>query len=227
MSTMNMFHNCAMMGYNENLEKFITEALLKGNIDEKYNGFTPFHMAIKHKNVEGAKMLLKNGADATNPQILFDAVTNGLAEIIPLLLKEKENIEIINDMNFALLFEACSSPWGNADTVKVLLEHGAKPNIPCKNVLPIVVVIDGIFSRSFTKYLEMTKVFIESGVDLNIVDSFGENQIDRLKKFLEKHQDLDAYYEYALTSVEKMFEKKCSPETEEFLRNSVKKNVSN
>jgi ankyrin repeat protein len=99
------------------------------------DGFTPLHLAVFAEQPDAARVLLEHGADV-------DALSVGSIALVPplgtaafvqssalarLLLDAGADVNRQGGGGFTALHSAAQS--GNADFVRLLLEHGADPNV--------------------------------------------------------------------------------------------------
>lgn len=128
---------------------------------------TPILLAAKHCEFDAMNMLLDRGANVDfvgidNRTVLFHVVRKGSTELIKRVLCKGVRPDI------TCLFEALSN-WERDDhyeRAKLLLEHGASPNIPLntpkgpKFLLPWVI-------RQWYLNVGVTELLLEYGVDVN------------------------------------------------------------
>ncbi|KAI3834075.1 hypothetical protein MKW92_007777, partial [Papaver armeniacum] len=98
---------------------------------------TPLAWATIEGRLAAVDYLLKMGAnpeipDDSNCSPLHHAAIKGHKEIIPLLLSKGINVDVANEHGSPLIFAAAH---GYHDTVKVLLDHGANPNLICRETV--------------------------------------------------------------------------------------------
>ncbi len=105
------------------------------------------------------------GQDEKSNSLLHEAAFMGHAPVVKLLIEKKMPIEADNDYGDKPLHKACNKAAyandTNAETVKILLEAGASPNVHTKdNKTPVMVAAeDG--------HVEALNLLIEYGADLN------------------------------------------------------------
>jgi len=98
---------------------------------EKIALVTQLTAAIKDNKTNEVKLLLEKGADPNAKNALHEAVINGSAEIVNLLLKHGAHINRLdlNGQNSPLAYACgCAGKIPNFEMVKLLLEKGADPN---------------------------------------------------------------------------------------------------
>lgn len=116
-------------------------------------------IAIRDNNVNDVMKLLNNNYSVNESQIML-AIKNENIEILSMLL----DAYIINKNNFSFLNEAILK--GNYKIVKLLLDHGANPNVYNKN---------GITSLMLTPPKNKSKIFdllVEHNADINAKNKY-------------------------------------------------------
>ncbi|ORX59167.1 hypothetical protein BCR36DRAFT_579792 [Piromyces finnis] len=145
------------------------------NIDIKSNsGDFPLFYATHYKNLELIEILLEQNADMYNEKdtdklncytSFFMACSYfGSVEVLQLFLDHGVDVNRANSVGLYPLGIACKSE--NIEHVKLLLEHGANPNVRYKSSTPLVhTCIDNNF--------DIAKELIAYGADINLETSEG------------------------------------------------------
>ncbi|KAI3893432.1 hypothetical protein MKX03_020276 [Papaver bracteatum] len=164
--------------------KYLLESL-KLDVDSKdEHGHTPLYHATVKGHLDTVRYLLEKGAKAdastdTNYTPLHCAAKIGNTEIITLLLSRGARVDVACTSGTSLLRAACC---GHRDAVKVLLDHGADPN---------VVVSQGmqrpLMSAILGKSWEIMKLLLQVTKFLNLLPFGGTVffYLLRLRKDLE------------------------------------------
>lgn len=128
-------------------------------------GVSPLYTAVLNDNFEIAKILLKKGALIDSPRLLLRAVENGNWDITDLLVKAGA----CANTKWAFCSLASAVQRGKTEMAKLMLEHGADPNISVPNSavpLPIIIAAE-------TGNAEMAELLLDHGADPNITDGDG------------------------------------------------------
>jgi ankyrin repeat protein len=158
-------------------------------------GFTPLFMAVWEGNTDIAARLLKHTTDQNQITASLFFTTDRNLEITKLLLARGANVNITGGYNatpldFALL-RGCGdayvgiwskrpqdvkdspcTPTAVIQTVTLLLEHGAKVDMPETNgVYPLM-------RAAQTGNLDLVKLLIEHGADINVRDNKGHTVLE-------------------------------------------------
>lgn len=132
-------------------------------------GVSPLYTAVLNNDFEITKTLLKKGALIDSPRLLLRAVENGSWDVTDLLVKAGA----CSDTKWAFCSLASAVQRGKTKMVKLMLEHGADPNICVPNSavpLPIIIAAE-------TGNAEMTELLLKHGADPNIMDGDGRHAL--------------------------------------------------
>ncbi|XP_026423493.1 uncharacterized protein LOC113319453 [Papaver somniferum] len=131
---------------------------MKVEIDVKDGaGQTPLSHAFAEGRLAAVEYLLEMGA---NPEILDDSNTSplhyvtmsGHKHFIPLLLSKGINVDVINNFGSPLQYAATA---GDHDAVKVLMDHGANPNLVFHDTFsPLLASIGSLSWRCMEQLLK-------------------------------------------------------------------------
>jgi ankyrin len=143
-------------------------------------GWNPLYLAVKHRNIETGTIPVPNANQALDfIKMLLDrgADTN---------LRLKANTEIRNGQRATWLNEAGATPFlraalcGDIEVMKLLLAHGADPNIPTNDhTTPLMAAAgvgysDGfIHDRSVEETIEAMRLILDLGADVNAANDQG------------------------------------------------------
>jgi len=134
---------------------------LNGNKSDKVR---PIHHAIKHKNIDMIKFLVKNGAKISDTNLLHDAIQNGDLTWARELVNHGANVNLIiegkSPLDHAIKNE-------NIPMIKFLIENGASPK--GKNLSNLAIKVN---DSDFTEFL------IAKGIRIIKKDSTGKYTID-------------------------------------------------
>ena len=161
----------------------------------KYDN-TPLRVAPHHGQVDVMRWLLDHGADVNARSIshftpLFQAANAGQVEAVQVLLEHNANVNarnIYGDTPLYWTLSKCNSMEDIVDMVRLLLEHGADPNI-CKNH---TTPLHEASSRGF---LEAARLLLIHGAKVDEKDWEGKTPFqlaadgkhDELTKLLVEH----------------------------------------
>jgi ankyrin repeat protein len=125
-------------------------------------GFTPLINAASTRNVTAAKLLLAKGANvnavAGEPALKVKAGTIALGSFTPLHM---------------------IAPSGSAEFVKALLDAGAKVNVQeARGLTPLMLAV-----ATDRQNLDVIRMLIAKGADVNAKDPGGETALDWARKF--------------------------------------------
>ncbi|KAL6617761.1 ankyrin repeat-containing domain protein [Neocallimastix sp. 'constans'] len=159
------------------------------NFNVKSNGGDfPLFYATHYKNVELIRILLDRHADVYNERdaerfscftpFLMACSYFGNVEIIQIFLDHGVDVNRPNSFGFYPIAVACKSE--RIEQVRILLEHGANPNVRSKTATPLVQsCIDGT--------LEIAKELIQHGADVNYLTNEGLHPLFFLINETHKH----------------------------------------
>ncbi|KAI3855614.1 hypothetical protein MKX03_013999 [Papaver bracteatum] len=132
-------------GGSLNICKYLLETL-KFDVDSKDGkGYTPLFHAMSKGHLDTVRYLLEKGAnvdasDGTNETPLQYAAREGDTKLMAFLLSKGAHVDVATRLGTALQMDAA---FGHQDVVKMLLNHGANPNVGShENVLkPLYLAI--------------------------------------------------------------------------------------
>lgn len=174
----NTMLHVAMNYYNED----IVNLLLEYDVDmEAQNscGLNPFHLAIKNKCIDGAKVLLKKGADVNkvsfsnfigsqhNPNQRFTplrtSITQKDADMVKFLLQNGARLGCDDNEIFLAVQTGC------VKIVELLIKHGANVNV-VNNITGHSLLYTGMKIRS----KEGIRMLLHHGADPQNINETGE-----------------------------------------------------
>ena len=120
-------------------------------------------------------------SQATLDRLLFNAVKDGDAYCVQLLLVAGADINAVNNKGHVALLLAAG--FGHTQTVKILVEHGADIN-----TADISFGRTALFWAALNGHTEIVKLLIEHGADLNHIDKYGTTVLDAAS-----HHDIIIY----------------------------------
>ncbi|MGA3159875.1 MAG: ankyrin repeat domain-containing protein [Terracidiphilus sp.] len=162
-------------------------------------GFTPLYKAVWQGNTDIAARLLKNTTDPAQVTVALYFITDKNLEITKLLLARGANVNITGTYNATPLDVALVRGCGDAyagiwskrpqdvkdspctptsvtQTVTLLLEHGAKVDMPEINgVYPLMRAAE-------TGNLDLVKLLLAHGADINVRDYKGHTVLEYAKE---------------------------------------------
>ncbi|MCL7043873.1 hypothetical protein MKW94_023091, partial [Papaver nudicaule] len=184
----------AASGGSLNICKYLLDTL-KLKVDAKdHYGHTPLYLAAKKGHLDTVRYLLEMGANAdasndTKYTPLHCAAKTGDTKIITLLLSRGARVDVASTNGTALQTAACI---GLPDAIKVLLDHGANPNVvtPHGMLRPLMSVI-------LAKSWECVELLLQAGADSNAVScgntpltfAARDGPVDVIKRLLEAGAD--------------------------------------
>ena len=166
-------YGCNTKNSSEQAEN-ATEKTIKEIANIEFNTDQLMQSALngEHKNVEAA---LNNGfdvntIDANKRTLLMLASFNGHTELVELLIAKGSNVNLRDGVSRSALMYASTGPF--APTVNILLKAGAEPNMTDdgQNWTPAMMA-------AAEGQLEVLKVLVKNGADLEMVDVDGESPL--------------------------------------------------
>lgn len=162
-----------------NILAALLEAGAKADVSRP-DGWTLLAAAVDRRNVTAVRLLLQSKADPNRlqmngPSILFSALSE--TNILEALLDAGANVDPAakDDSNWTPLGAAARN--NNVAAVKILLEHGANPNVRNANgATPLHGAVYGPADRAVFELL------LAYHADPNVRNSNGETPLDVLKK---------------------------------------------
>jgi len=140
-------------------------------------------------HIDILNFLLKKGA-SINPNTIFKVARGGHTKVIELLLKKGNDINRQGPVEGkTLLIEA--SWWGHQDLILFLLKHGAQINQQDGRGYTALSEVVSSTRDDFSNQIEIAKLLIENGADVNQGDFFGitplmrANRADIIKLLIE------------------------------------------
>lgn len=133
-------------------------------------------IATKQQNYQMAELLVKNGADVNLQDNILDspflyAGAAGLTNFLELFLQHGARFDVFNRYNGSALIPACER--GHIETVRLLANTKGFPidhvnRLGWTGLLETVILGDGS-----QKYVEIVRILIDAGSDINIPDKNG------------------------------------------------------
>lgn len=133
-------------------------------------------IATKQQNYQMAELLVKNGADVNLQDNILDspflyAGAAGLTNFLELFLQHGARFDVFNRYNGSALIPACER--GHIETVRLLANTKGFPidhvnRLGWTGLLEAVILGDGS-----QKYVEIVRILIDAGSDINIPDKNG------------------------------------------------------
>ncbi|NQV75031.1 MAG: ankyrin repeat domain-containing protein [Bacteroidetes bacterium] len=186
-------------------------SLLKANTElasqKTSQNISPIMLCCYYKKAELAEIILQFVQEIS----IFEASALGKLDLVKEALDQ--NIQLINGFSedgFTPL--SISSYFGNEDITHLLLLNGADPNIPSNNGYTIYPIHSAVAAN----YTMITKMLLEAGADINVVQMSGatplhsaasNGNIELLIVLLEAGANVHAKMEDGKTPADKAFEK--------------------
>lgn len=162
------------------LEQLLAHQPLINTADS--SGLTPLHLTIKLEQLELAQRLIDLGADIKaadkqgNTPLHYAAKLYDSQSFIKVLHAKGANLDAVNtDGNSAIFFSA------NADILQTFKDLGANFNLYNKNNESVITVFTSKKNKRLG--LSLTEKAETLGVDINNIDSYGENALHRSIRF--------------------------------------------
>ncbi|XP_045476986.1 serine/threonine-protein phosphatase 6 regulatory ankyrin repeat subunit C-like isoform X1 [Harmonia axyridis] len=136
-------------------------------------GFTPLSIAVLNSHGDAAELLLEHGADPNIPDnkgrtpICF-SVHKGNESITRMLIANNADVNVVDAFGNTPLQEAIMNT-SILTIVKVLLSNGANPLISTGRLNPF---LEAVLDCTTNEKLEMIKILVESGVDINVLENY-------------------------------------------------------
>lgn len=168
--------------YFEAEKKRFTEIQKKENARSKLleKGYSLFNInfieIVKNNETAIAKLFIEAGfnpseRDSLGTPVLSLAVRNRCLEMVKLLVKRGAVIDLCSkDRNYSALMDAAQI--GELKPAKILLEHGANPNIQSKNGQTALILAVGRHDS------EMVKLLMQYKADYNIKDCLNMSALE-------------------------------------------------
>lgn len=131
---------------------------------------TPLHFACGTGQLKVTKLLIQHGANLESRDFvkntpLLEACFNKNIDLIKVLILSGANVNSRNKIGFTPLIYACTMKWNiieRIECVKLLLEHGANPNIKSvKNKVPIEIAC-------LKNQVEIVDLLLKHGSSMNV-----------------------------------------------------------
>ncbi|MBR2439448.1 MAG: ankyrin repeat domain-containing protein [Lentisphaeria bacterium] len=162
---------------------FVTaEKMLKAGADineTAYGGSTSLHLAVEEKRLDTVNFLLENGAnpdlqDCLQRTPLHIAASYEKPEILMALLKKTKQTEL---KDFRKLTPLCYAVEDSGkEAVQLLLKAGAKTDVIVNQLFKTPLIMSAVVQKD----PEILKILIENGIDIQSVNSSGENALHRV-----------------------------------------------
>ena len=137
-------------------------------------------IAVYKNDINMVKLLVNNNADVNiqdenlNSPFLY-AGARGLLDILKLLYKKADSINVLNIYGGNALIPACEK--GHLETVRFLLEN-TDINVNHINKLSWTALLEVVILGNDSKnYVEIVKLLLKHGADKNIKDNNGNDAL--------------------------------------------------
>lgn len=154
---MENFFNAIIEGKSEDLELMLetTPDLI---LSKTPNGLSGVMVAIYYRKTEIVGILIEKGAFLS----IFEASSLGRVDLVLEYLKQDQSlVNMFSSDGFTPLHLA--SFFGQDETVRILLDHGADPNITSKNEQNVTPLHSSVAADNFN----ITEMLVNSGVEVN------------------------------------------------------------
>ncbi len=141
-------------------------------------------IATHSNNLEIAKLLVKHGANVNQQDDIFDspflyAGASGYADLVKLFLANGARFDVFNRYNGSALIPACER--GHLEVVNILANTKGFP-IDHVNRLGWTALLEAvILGDGSSKYVEVVKVLVKAGCNVNIADRDGVTALQHAK----------------------------------------------
>ena len=217
-----LFYNVVEYGRME-MVKLILEKDVDINGKKPFSRWTVLGVASENRRIDIIKLLLENGVDIENKDrykrtVLNRASRRGYIEVVKVLLDSGAKIETKDkDKTTPLIW---ASKCNHLEVVKLLLESGANVNTnegkskytsenswtQTNGIYTDKNLIGGtsLIYASHNGYIQIVKILLESGANINITDCYGKtpfvhaykwNRVKIIKLLLDAGADVDTKYD--------------------------------
>lgn len=163
------------------------------------NGNSPLHFVVLKENMEMLDILISSGVDidAQNKYgqtPLHFAITTDNEMIIERLISAGADIEVLDNYGRSYLDLAAVGP--HLEAVKILLKYYTNVNsVNQSGATPLILITQALGNIYEEKYIEIIKLLIKAGAEINAKDNFGltgldyaeEKEHQKIQKFLISH----------------------------------------
>jgi hypothetical protein len=165
----------ALCGFQDVIEHLVVKDPRQVNTNGGYY-VTPFVAALSRRHFEQARLLHRNGS-SVDPRgrvgftPLISAASCGDLEMIQVLLEYKADINARRSLGYTPLLQALSHANNIREVARLLLEHGANPNI---------ALDDGDASlhlASQSGISEVVRLLLDHGADVHAVGASGKTAV--------------------------------------------------
>lgn len=179
-------------GKSENTKNVLPQQATSNVADVTYNTDQIMQAALNGK-LNTVEVALQNGFDVNTIDenkrtMLMLSAFNGHRQIVKFLIDKGADLNMRDAINRTALMYASTGPF--VSTVEILLKSGAEPNITDDEqnwTAAMMAAAEG--------QLEVLKVLVNNGADLEMVDVDGESSLDFAKanghtevvKYIESH----------------------------------------
>lgn len=179
-----------------NSHRDLVTLLLKYHADPNFGEFSPINSAIYDDDIDTVKLLMNHGADINksteySPSAVCTAIKNDRIEILDYLLDNSGDVDLKDpSTKYTPLFY--SVVFGNVDTTKSLLEHGADPNIQIGET--------PLYRSLLSGKKDIMELLLKYHADPNIPNRFGNTSLvpaveygdlDTVKKLIKHGAKVD------------------------------------
>lgn len=142
-------------------------------ISHTLKGWTPLYVAVFVQNIQLVERLLQLGARLfVNHYLLHYCVREDLLDIIKMLIKYGDNIDIRNGSGWSPLLIAISER--NIPIFQFLMDHGARlNNNPLLKELHVAIM----YCTELTEFKIMAQTLLCRNIDVNCVNYWGETPL--------------------------------------------------